>query len=418
MAPGSHLPNPVVLSGTETPLLNNPTLPMGSRARFGPFGSVLMPEPRHDELSLPAPLCAGICHRATSPDPPDGNERPWYIRTIEEKDACLKTLVEEIDRLTKYKAECAQKDVVINNLLREVQSLKKQLELLKDSADTGMHTKQGSSSEEGTDVLNEESSPEATAEQAEAENQALLAQLTAIQEAHKELCAELQRAEDDYNMATGAMCSLQRQLEIQASQLRSAKSENEKLQKEIRGRDNQLQAMSDKFGSLREEWKHEEMMAAMEKENFSLRQVVKEQEFKLNKQLELINALQSTAWQLQAEALTNQYHIQKQQSAQEEMQSKAEAMQHTELQTRVALERVTSKFERFRSKIIQATFSTAGIKAPQAELTDEEVLEAMQKIINERMEFHQMLKQKGVKVPSLTTIETVTSSSNNSKGKR
>lgn len=36
------------------------------------------------------------------------------------------------------------------------------------------------------------------------------------------------------------------------------------------------------------------------------------------------------------------------------------------------------KFERFRSKIIQATFSTAGIKAPQAELTDEEVLEAMQ----------------------------------------
>lgn len=66
------------------------------------------------------------------------------------------------------------------------------------------HTKQGSSSEEGTDVLNEESSPEATAEQAEAENQALLAQLTAIQEAHKELCAELQRAEDDYNMATGS----------------------------------------------------------------------------------------------------------------------------------------------------------------------------------------------------------------------
>lgn len=46
--------------------------------------------------------------------------------------------MEEIDRLTKYKAECAQKDVVINNLLREVQSLKKQLELLKDGADTGM----------------------------------------------------------------------------------------------------------------------------------------------------------------------------------------------------------------------------------------------------------------------------------------
>ena len=70
--------------------------------------------------------------------------------------------------------------------------------------------------------------------------------------------------------------------------------------------------------------------------------------------------------------------MQKQQCAQEEMKSQAEVLQHAELQTRVALERITSKFERFRSKIIQATFSTAGIKAPQAELTDEEVLEAMQ----------------------------------------
>lgn len=113
------------------------------------------------------------------------------------------------------------------------------------------------------------------------------------------------------------------------------------------------------------------------------------------------------------------------------------------------------KFERFRSKIIQATFSTAGIKAPQAELTDEEVLEAMQvcsslelkacrellrkhctvllsiwcfsiplhisafqKIINERIEFHQMLKQKGIKVPSLTNIDTFTSSPSISKGRR
>ncbi|XP_072210703.1 coiled-coil domain-containing protein 27 [Excalfactoria chinensis] len=475
MAPGSHLPIPEVASGSEPPLpsnpepplLSNPAPPQGAammascgqpapcrqpRAPGEAQGlrpAVLAPEPRHDELRIPAPLragCAGTCHRATSPDPPelrsgaageqDGNEGapgqqqpagdrhsenvPWYIRTIKEKEECLKTLVEEIDRLTKYKAECAQKDVVIANLRSEVGSLKKQLELLKDGADTGTHTetKQGSSSEDGTEVLNEMSSPGANAEQAEAEMQALMAQLSAIQEAHKELCAELQKAEDEYNVATGAMYSLQRLVEIQESQLRRAKSENERLQEEIRGRENQLQAMSDKFSSLREERKHEEMMAAMEKENFRLRQVVKEQKSKLDEQLEMISALQGTAWQLQAEALTNRYHIQKQQCAQEEMQSQAEILQHTELQTRVALERVTSKFERFRSKIIQATFSTAGIKAPQAELTDEDVLEAMQKIINERLEFHQMLKQKGVRVPSLTSIDTFTSSSSSSKAKR
>ncbi|POI32391.1 hypothetical protein CIB84_003853 [Bambusicola thoracicus] len=497
-------------------LRSSSCLPPGSDPA-GPLG--LAPVLRHDELRIPTPLrarCPGTCDRATSPGPPgeaggpkgsrgadrilphrpllcpagdlqsghgpageqDGKEGPpgqqqpagdpneshsdnvpWYVRTIQEKEERLVTLVEEIDGLAKYKAECAQKDAVIAHLLREVEGLKKQLELLKDSADPGAHTetKQGRSSED----TNEGSTLGAILEQAEAEKQALMAQLTAFQKAHEELCAELQKAEDDCNVATGTMFSMQRQLEIQESQLRRARSENERLQKEIRGREDQLQAMSAKFGSLREERKHEEMMAAMEKENSSLRQVVREQKSKLDEQMELISDLQGTAWQLQAEAVTNQFHMQKQQCAQEEMKSQAEMLQHAELQTRVALERITSKvnvcsftagfhlsgkrcsnlvesirmpknhtrrlntstsflfhhkFERFRSKIIQATFSTAGIKAPQAELTDEEVLEAMQKIINERIEFHQLLKQKGIKVPSLTNIDT--SSPGSAKGRR
>ncbi|KAF1658838.1 Coiled-coil domain-containing protein 27, partial [Aptenodytes patagonicus] len=194
----------------------------------------------------------------------------------------------------------------------------------------------------------------------------------------------------------GAMSSLQRQLEIQESQLRRTKSEKQMLQKKLRERENQLQAMYTKFCSLREERKHEEMMVTIE-ENCSLRQVVTEQESKLAEQNKLISELQGTVSQLQAEVLTSRYHIHKQQRAQEAIQSQAETLQHRELQTRVALECITSRFERYRSKIIQATFSTAGSRPPQAEVTDEEVLEAMQKIINERMEFHQMLKQKGVK---------------------
>ncbi|NWR59688.1 CCD27 protein, partial [Bucorvus abyssinicus] len=196
---------------------------------------------------------------------------------------------------------------------------------------------------------------------------------------------------------TGAISSLQRQLEIQESQLRRTKSEKEMLQKQLRERENQLRAMSAKFCSLREERNHEEMMAAIEKENCSLRQVVTEQESKLAEQNELISELQGTLRQLQAEVLASQNHIQKQKRAQEAIQSQAETLQHRELQARVALEGITIRFERYRSKIIQATFSTAGSKAPQAELTDEEVLEAMQKIINERIEFHQMLEQNGIK---------------------
>ncbi|XP_075577853.1 coiled-coil domain-containing protein 27 [Pelecanus crispus] len=238
------------------------------------------------------------------------------------------------------------------------------------------------------------------------EEQVRVAKLTETQKGDRELREELRKAKDDYNMATGTISSLQRQLEIQESQLRRIKSEKEVLQKKLRERENQLQAMSAKFCSLREGREHEEMMVTMEKENCSLRQVVTEQESKLAEQNKLIGELQGTVSQLQAEVLTSRCHIRKQQQAQEAIQSQAEALQHRELQTRVALKCITSRFERYRSKIIQATFSTAGNKPPQAEVTDEEVLEAMQKIINERMEFHQMLKQKGVKVPSLYSIDT------------
>ncbi|XP_075629740.1 coiled-coil domain-containing protein 27 [Balearica regulorum gibbericeps] len=247
---------------------------------------------------------------------------------------------------------------------------------------------------------------------------ARVAELTGTQTGDRELREQLQKAKDDYSMATGAISSLQRQLEIQESQLRRIKSEKEMLQKKLRERENQLQAMSTKFCSLREERKHEEMMVTIEKENCSLRQVVTEQECRLAEQNKLISELQGTVSKLQAEVLSGQHHIRKQQRVQAAIQSQAETLEHRELRTRVALECITSRFERYRSKIIQATFSTAGTKPPQAEVTDEELLEAMQKIINERTEFHQMLKQKGIKVPLLHSIDTATLSPTSAKGRR
>ncbi|NXX44086.1 CCD27 protein, partial [Tricholaema leucomelas] len=176
----------------------------------------------------------------------------------------------------------------------------------------------------------------------------------------------------------GAICSLQRQLESQGSQLRRATAEKEMLQKRLREREKQLQAMSSKFCSLREERKQEEMLVAMQEENCSLQQLVTERESQLAEQKQLLGELQGRVRQLQAEVLASQRHLQRQQQAQEALQSQAETLQHKELQARVALEQVASRFDRFRSRILQATFSTAGSKAPQAELSDQDVLEAMQ----------------------------------------
>ncbi|XP_047923307.2 coiled-coil domain-containing protein 27 isoform X2 [Anser cygnoides] len=440
-------------AGPGSPMGSPIGSPVGSPRRRD--GAAEPPRPWGEERDPPWPplaRCPGTSHRATSPSPPGGRrdapgppgdpkmERdrretsvgagpgpaprggdPRCASTVGEKGQRPAALGEEAEHLSRYKAECAQKDAVISELLKENENLKKELELLRGGGDAEPYAEmeQKSSSEEAAEeALSDTSAPELFLEQAEGEEDTLIAQLIAFQDANEELCALLQNARDDYKIATGVVCSLQRQLEIQESQLRKTESEKERLEKELRERESQLQAMSAKFCSLREEQKHEEMMVTTEKENCSLRQVVTEQESKLAEQNKLISDLQGTVSQLEAEALTNRYQIHKQQRAQEEMQSQAETLQHTELQTRVALECLTSRFERFRSKIIQATFSTAGSKPPQAELTDEEVLEAMQKIINERIEFHQMLKQKGVRVPSLYNIDAATSSPTNSKGRR
>uniref|UniRef100_A0A8C8SMW5 Coiled-coil domain containing 27 n=1 Tax=Pelusios castaneus TaxID=367368 RepID=A0A8C8SMW5_9SAUR len=241
-------------------------------------------------------------------------------------------------------------------------------------------------------------------DEVEAEDKASLIKLKEFQQMNQELCQELEKVKTDYDMATGAISSLQRQLAFQESQLRRAESEKEMLQKELRERGNQLQAMSAKFSSLREDRKREEMMGIIERENYKLRQNNK-----------LTDDLQSKINRLQAEVMVAQHHFQKQLREQSEMQSQVEALQCAEQQAKVALECISARFERFRSKIIQATYSTAGAKSPQAEISDEEVLEAMQRIISERLDFHQMLKQKGVKVPSLYNTESTMLHSPNSK---
>ncbi|RLV95048.1 hypothetical protein DV515_00012966 [Chloebia gouldiae] len=240
----------------------------------------------------------------------------------------------------------------------------------------------------------------------------------ALAETLGQLRQELRKAKDDHNMAIGAITSLQRQMEIQESELRRIRSEKELLQKQLREREVQLQAVSDKFCSLTEEQRQEEAVVMMEEKNRDLQQVVTEQECQLAEQNKLISELQGTISQLQAEAVTTRLHLLKQKQAQKEIQGQVEVLQHTELQTRVALELISSKFERFRNKIIQATFRVEGIQDPQAELTDDEVLEAMQKIINERTEFQQKLKSKGSKTSLLSSDSSSTATARRRKSSR
>ncbi|XP_077693516.1 coiled-coil domain-containing protein 27 [Eretmochelys imbricata] len=284
---------------------------------------------------------------------PRESKIPWYIDVIREKERCLLMMGEEIIRLSRCEEECARKDDAISILRDEMENLKKHLELLRrESGITNEYSEmqqKGLRQEDmekellsGTEieVASEEEEQE---NEAEAEEKASLIKLKEFQQMNQELCKELEKAKMDYDMATGTITSLQRQLAFQESQLRRTESEKEMLQKELRERGNQLQAMSAKFSSLREERKCAEMMGIIERENYKLRQDIVEQESKLDEKNKLIDDLQSKINQLQAEVMVAEHHVQKQLCDQSEMQSQVEALKHTEQQAKVALECISAR---------------------------------------------------------------------------
>ncbi|XP_069333685.1 coiled-coil domain-containing protein 27 [Eulemur rufifrons] len=236
----------------------------------------------------------------------------------------------------------------------------------------------------------------------------LMAQLEEYEQVILEFQYELEVTRTRYSLATGTIASLQHQVDIQESQLRRINTENQMLQKELRERKQQLQAMTDKFSNLREDKKHQEMMGCIEKDNFLLRQRVSELEDALGKRDHVISELDAKASELQAQVEQDQNHLQRWRQLQEELQSKKEMIGQAEQQARVALESAQSRLERLRNKIIQATFSSPGVKASNTsiEISDNDILEALQRIITERTDYYNQLKQKGVRVVPLHQSDT------------
>uniref|UniRef100_M3Y7G7 Coiled-coil domain containing 27 n=1 Tax=Mustela putorius furo TaxID=9669 RepID=M3Y7G7_MUSPF len=243
----------------------------------------------------------------------------------------------------------------------------------------------------------------------EAFEQELIAQLEGYEQVIQEFQADLEITRTRYSLATGAIASLQRQVDFQEAQLQTLSTENESLRKELRERKEQLQAMSNKFSNLREDKKLKEMTGIIEKDNLLLRQQVSELQSQLDKQERAMAEYDAKVSQLQAQVSQNQNHLQRRKWLQEEMLSKNELIQQAEQQARVALESAQSRLERLRNKIIQATFSTSGAKSFATEISDNDVLEALQRIISERADYYNQLKQKGVRVPPLQQTEALSS---------
>nr|XP_014126559.1 coiled-coil domain-containing protein 27 isoform X3 [Zonotrichia albicollis] len=210
-----------------------------------------------------------------------------------------------------------------------------------------------------------------------------------------QLQQELRKAKDDHKMAIGAISSLQRQMEIQESELRKIRSEKELLQKQLREREVQLQAVSDKVRP-----KSVVAMASRRHSSWEFGIFATSLSHRQEGGEPVAVKLKSKIFSFQFCSLTEE---QRQEEAVVAMVEENQNLQ---------------QFERYRNKIIQATFSVEGIQDPQGELTDDDVLEAMQKIFNERTEFQQMLKNKGSRTSLLSSDSSTASPARRRKSSR
>ncbi|KAM4650875.1 coiled-coil domain-containing protein 27 [Discoglossus pictus] len=379
---------------------------------------------------------------------------PWYITMLHDKERNLLKLGEEINRLSKYEVESKRKDEIISILKDEITQLQREMcqasqrnslkgdpEAEQLSEVNTLHEEDFTEQAEISESLHSDLSINAedlSAYMSEINNESHVMHMetepSLIEDNFgdekisyiesgvsfedntydyleipddlqkiTELKEELQNCKKDCEICKGTISSLQRQLSFQESQLSKSQAEKENLQKQLIERGLQIQAMTAKFSSMRDERKHEDMIAANEKENQNLRELVSELKSEVTKRNDLIANFKTEVHKLQKELIDNQLRLKKCDRERSEIQSKAEKLVFSEQRVKVSLESIQSRFERFRNKILQATYTAPGVKNPHVELTDNELLDAMQKIIMERSDYHDQLKQSGVKVPSLYT---------------
>ncbi|XP_007905481.1 coiled-coil domain-containing protein 27 [Callorhinchus milii] len=216
---------------------------------------------------------------------------------------------------------------------------------------------------------------------------------------------ELQSAIENYNISIGTIISLRKEQSNVDNQLRSSNAEVERLQKELQERTVQIQAMSNKFSNLKEEKKHIQIMADLQKENFRLEELVSELQQGLAKKTELSTEMKNEINDLQLRITDEDLKFKQFQMEHNDLLGKLALLRHTEQQTQVLIEHLQIRFDKIRTKIMQAVHTSLGTTRIQNLITDKDILDGMQKIITDRIDFHQLLMDNGIPVSPLFITE-------------
>ncbi|XP_046360042.2 forkhead-associated domain-containing protein 1-like isoform X3 [Haliotis rufescens] len=212
---------------------------------------------------------------------------------------------------------------------------------------------------------------------------------------------ELERVKKDKNITSGLVTQMQRDMSSKRvfcdSSISKLTREIEMLKKELRDRDVQVTTLNNRVSKLKDtstpvSRPGEDRSDVREKELVSLRQKFKASENKVSEQLNLIGSLREELDKTKQMLFESKDVHRKLQGEVDAAKSQFVDMQRTERVVRVDMEQSSKRLERFRNRVIQVTFSTPGIKAPETEITDDELIETMKKLIDERTSLTNKIK--------------------------
>nr|XP_004225891.2 coiled-coil domain-containing protein 27 [Ciona intestinalis] len=360
---------------------------------------------------------------------------------VAEKDRKLVEMGDEISRLAVYERECERKDRLVATLRDQVAKLEidKQIWIM-DSQRSSTPTTNGTNHKESME--DEKSVKQDVGERFEMKLSSIDDSLLSAREhldqirtehdlpvpdrrSQEEIIFDLkdeleekeklleetkQKLEDtrkELNLSSGLVQSLQRNGHSREQKIKKVTAQLEKSKQDYHEAKEQIHALSNKIANLREEKKHEGIVGAMEKElneMNSLLQVaqttnVRQQE-KLEKQARDLKKCHRQNKQFIESGRTSQRQI-------DEFQKELSDLQRKEQSARVISEQTGSKYERLRSRVVQAVFTAPGSTKPENSLADAEVLKSIQKIIDDRSEFHQQLVDLGHSPPPLVVAMEV-----------
>ncbi|XP_078281277.1 forkhead-associated domain-containing protein 1 [Rhinoraja longicauda] len=314
---------------------------------------------------------------------------------LQDKDQQIVRLQGEISRLADVESKSKYKESIVASLRDEVAGLKHQLSQVD-------HTRDEHEITQHLITLGHE------IETKRQEIETLKDQITKLQKGSSEvmrhsltdrdleiarLRSEGEQLKKDNNIITGLVTSLQREVISKEHQLLQANAAGEKLRKVVQEKNMQLAAMSAKFSRLRESTIHHEELVDKEKELVTQRNNVQHLESRLA-ELETENT--RLRGQQERGGLGAAQETLARGQLEEELEKARQQLQEMgrkERLVRVDLEQTQARLERFRSRILQVTYTAPGVQPPSQAASDHQVIEQMQQIIEERTEFKDSLQE-------------------------